>query len=169
MSPRRNRNAKPPVPVRPASIQRTARQPVHFGVDVEGNDVRWIATSTLYLYAKGSNPMESVGERVMAHAMLRMDFHGVAVFKRSELSRLCAQLDRQTGELKPLSADGLNRAIARLVERGYLLTDSWAQTLYVAVTVAQNGRGQGDARQNPPRKPGFDGGQAPPGAKGLEQ
>ena len=168
MTARRNRNARPPVPARPSSIQRTARQPVHFGVDVEGNDVRWVATSTLYLYAKGSNPMEAVGERVMAHAMLRMDFHGVAVFKRSELARLCAQLDRQTGELRPLSADALNRAIARLVERGYLLTDSWAQVLYVAVTVAQNGRGQGDPYPKTPRKPRFDGRQAPPGAKGLE-
>lgn len=153
MSRRKSRNAKVPAMAHPSTIQRTARQPLHFGVDVEGNDVRWIATSTLYLYAKGSNPMESTGERIMAHAMLRMDFHGIAVFKRSELARLCAQLDRQTGELRPLTAGALNRAIDRLKERGYLLPESWAQVLHVAVTVAQNGRGQGDPYPALPRKP----------------
>ncbi len=116
------------------------QKPIHFGEHVDGTEVAWVAMSKGWLTIMASNPTETTDNRVMALAHLRMSYEGVAVFKRSELSRLVQVVDRSTGEFKAIKSASLNKAIERLIERGHLEEGSWSQVLYVPLWAAQNGQ-----------------------------
>jgi len=125
-------------PRRPRKTGKRVRVGVRFGV---GGGSPWVACSQDTDDRIARDDRLSTDTRLLAAARSRLEPQGHAHFKRGELSRILSQVNKTTGEIGPMSSNGLRRAIRKLSEAGLLLSDSWSQCLRVPLTDVQNGNG----------------------------
>lgn len=89
----------------------------------------WVAVSTVYDDAAARNPALSTDLRLISAARSRIELSGHSHWKRGELRHVLTKVNATTGELVPLSASALTRAIVRMVEAGMLQHGSWSECL----------------------------------------
>jgi hypothetical protein len=130
-----------------AVYPRGGKTPINFGpAGYVGVGRRWLSHII-------ESPSEQTDTRIMAAAWVRMTFDGHAHFKRSELAHSIELVNKRTGELAPIKADALNKAIDRLIERGWLSHGSWSRDLIVPGFTVQNGQASHKSTRCP-KKPG---------------
>lgn len=100
----------------------------------------WVAVSSVYDDAAARNPALSTDLRLMSAARSRIELSGHSHWHRGELRHVLAKVDRKTGELTPLSASAVNRAISRMVDAGMLQAGSWSECLINPLFYVQTAR-----------------------------
>lgn len=113
----------------------------------------WVAVAQAYDDAAARNPALSSHVRILSAARSRLEFNGHAHFARQELRTILSSVDRQTGELTPLSKSALTRAVQHLTDGGLLADGSWSQCLRLPLFGVQNGTGRTKGRPTCPRAP----------------
>ncbi|MGW6131336.1 hypothetical protein ACWFNE_15040 [Cellulomonas sp. NPDC055163] len=111
----------------------------------------WAAVATVYDDAAARNPALSTDLRLMSAARSRIELSGHSHWRRGELRLLLSKANMTTGELTPLSASALKRAIGRMVEAGMLQAGSWSECLVHPIFAVQTGRK--DAKSPCPTRP----------------
>lgn len=111
----------------------------------------WAAVATVYDDAAARNVALSTDLRLMSAARSRIELSGHSHWRRGELRYVLSKVNTTTGELTPLSASALSRAIVRMVEAGMLQGGSWSECLVHPMFAVQTGRK--DAKSPCPARP----------------
>lgn len=106
-----------------------------------GGGGSWVAVSQQQQMLLAKSPDCDLPTRVYFAALAWMDRKGHARFGRGELMRICAMVDKKTGELRDSRSDSINRAINKAVARGLLMDGSGNRCLVVSHIVAQANNG----------------------------
>ena len=107
-----------------------------------GGKAKWVAMGRDWAgFVATSNFGLPIYFRMWMLAMSRIDRHGHAAFVTGELSELLATVDKGTGEVRPASASGVDKALAKLKADRLVHADSTPRCIRLPRTAVQFPRG----------------------------